>query len=119
MKTVKSIVGVFSTESKESIMGISRGEREQRVLGTRLGVLIATACLHIRAVGAAEHRGRVGLARVKGRRGQEEKGEHLTAVILASVMGWTSLTASLECSVWFSSLVEKIDMTRSVNCWCL
>ena len=62
-------MGLFSTESKESmesIMGISRGEREQRILGTRPGVLIAMACLYIRAVRAAEYRGRVGLARVKG-----------------------------------------------------
>ena len=53
-------MGLFSTESKESmesIMGISRGEREQRILGTRPGVLIAMACLYIRAVRAAEYRG--------------------------------------------------------------
>ena len=91
------IVGVFSTESKESIMGISRGEREQRVSGTRPGVLIATACLHIRAVRAAEHRGRVGLARVKGRRGQEEKGEQLMAVIIASRHAFSDGLDKLNC----------------------
>lgn len=35
------IRGLFSRESKESIMGISRGEREQRILGTRPSMRIA------------------------------------------------------------------------------
>ena len=90
-------MGLFSTESKESIMGISRGEREQRILGTRPGVLIAIACLYIRAVRAAEYRGRVGLARVKGRRGQEEKGEHLMAIILGSCHTFSDGPDKLNC----------------------
>lgn len=55
------------------------------------------ACLYIRAARAAEYRGRVGLARVKGRQGQEEKGEHLMAMIPGSCHAFSDGLDKLNC----------------------
>lgn len=58
----------------------------------------------------------MGSARVRGRQGQEGRGEHIMAAILGSCHtfsdDWAGLTTSLELSVQFSFVMEKIPVTR-------
>lgn len=74
----------FNEDSEECMRGSiqpeSKGkhhrdirEREQRSLQRNQAGRAHAACLHIRAVRGCRAQRKVGLARVKGRRGQEEK----------------------------------------------